>query len=901
MRPFVNSIYKLLDVRPGERREFLLLVLYTFFMGIFLALYYTVANTLFLKSYGPGWLPYGFIAMGLGGFLVVRGFSWLQRKMDPGRSFLLATGFMLGMSLLFWLGVKGSAAAWLDKALPFVLFTFIGPIAALMALTLGGLVLKIFDLRQGKRLFGLLQAGETVAAIAAFFSVPVLSSHPSFQMLFGQVENFLLISAAGLVGAILVLLRLNQSLATPESNGKGPAAQPESSAPSTRPALFQGNLLKLMSAFLALSTLLIYFADFGFLGSTRLISESDDPRDLANLIGTFYGVLKIIELAMSFLSGKLLNQFGLQIGIALMPFLICLFTLLGIATGVLGPDNKTVLFLTLALIRLFDRVVRKTMEGPSFRVLYQLLPKSQQVRAQSFMEGVVVQGSTGLAGLILIGINAFFGPDLVWNLSRFLMIQLPIVGVWLWVSVRLYRAYKEELRVVLHRNTQLQFSSEEVSTAGLSEKRLWISEKAREDADQRQMRRQEVPEPDQATLPAQQLPDRLEHVQYLAEQPGDEALQKLLPFLQAPDPEVQAQAALALHQRGFSVRDPESFPASRNDLLALLDDRARTLTWHYATWNDLPKDDKFDFLRQAVSGAIGGKQKQLFQVLAFFADREETQAIEQMLTDPNNPAGSAFALEMLDISLPPEIVEKIAPLLREGSAVSKVKGVQNFYPQLRLDAEARLTDIAMADFIHVHPWIKTEALFLLAEGQTSDSETVLRALMFHADRDIREAASISLRKRQPEIWAGIDARRPPALQVQDTRHASLPALWERMRFFRRALPASWEQSFMFSALALSFQASSLAPGDIFLLPKESVLLVQNGLLMAPSAAETNPPLPLDTLLFSDWDLPHAPQKWLVQEAALLYHCPLSTFLQVVQTDPFLFQSLLQTLNHEIPA
>ena len=77
-----------LNIRPGEGMPIALLGAYSFLIGIFLALFISLANASFLAEFGVDYLPHGYIVTGVVGYLAGAALSQLQSRLPLVGSWL---------------------------------------------------------------------------------------------------------------------------------------------------------------------------------------------------------------------------------------------------------------------------------------------------------------------------------------------------------------------------------------------------------------------------------------------------------------------------------------------------------------------------------------------------------------------------------------------------------------------------------------------------------------------------------------------------------------------------------------------------------------------------------------------------------------------------------------------
>ena len=134
----LNSLFQLLNVQKvEEERPALLLLGYGFFMGVFLATYRVVIETLFLNTQGENLKEAFFISGILGVFSTVL-FTILQKHI----SFKKLAIFNLIAVFFFIAGVYLSLLSESNHIFIFILYVMLFPITSIMLLCFWGLFAK---------------------------------------------------------------------------------------------------------------------------------------------------------------------------------------------------------------------------------------------------------------------------------------------------------------------------------------------------------------------------------------------------------------------------------------------------------------------------------------------------------------------------------------------------------------------------------------------------------------------------------------------------------------------------------------------------------------------------------------------------------------------------------------
>ena len=157
-------ILKTLNIKDEEASKFTLLFFHSFTLGLFIAFYFAPANSIFISNFGSEQLPIAYIAAGIAGYLLTLLYSFLQKRVGSQKLFLNALIFMMVISIasrfaLFWVN---------ERAMSFFIFIWGWPFISLVAIETGGLVIEFLNLRQVKRLWGLINMGGVIASILGY-------------------------------------------------------------------------------------------------------------------------------------------------------------------------------------------------------------------------------------------------------------------------------------------------------------------------------------------------------------------------------------------------------------------------------------------------------------------------------------------------------------------------------------------------------------------------------------------------------------------------------------------------------------------------------------------------------------------------------------------------------------
>jgi hypothetical protein len=226
----------------------------------------------------------------------------------------------------------------------------------LTSLVFWGVAERLFNVRQGKRLFSLIGAGELAASILGGFAtpllVPVLGTH-----------NLLLVSALSLIaclGLLIVTLRTCTAPLTQEAEAESTAQ----ATPHSLTHLLKQRYVMLVVLVQMLFILVYYFIDFTFYAQTQARYQTE--AQLANFLGPFLGMVETVNLlTRTLFSSRLITRYVLRVGLLVHPLGLMGFSVLLAVTGTTAGMSPLFFWLT-ALTKLCDEVLWKAIEEPVF-------------------------------------------------------------------------------------------------------------------------------------------------------------------------------------------------------------------------------------------------------------------------------------------------------------------------------------------------------------------------------------------------------------------------------------------------------------------------------------------------------------------------------------------------------
>lgn len=423
-------IAALVPIQAGEGRAVLLFALQSFCIGVARICTISAGYALFLDAFDAAALPFVYFGIAATVLLVGGAYLRLQTWLPFTRLMLGTLGGLLLVLLAFRIGLSLPGAALVTIGLPI----FYDLLWALSNLVSGSMAGHYFTVRQGKRLFSLIEAGESLAVIGGGMLLPLLSARIG-------PANLLLVAALGVAGALVALVTIVRTLRPPRADGD--EQEPEERSTGRGPLLGE-RYLRIILALGLLSGLCYYLLDSTFFSFSSIYYG--DPATLAGFLGLFYAICELLSLlSRSLLSGRLLARYGVAPGALVQPALL-LLGVLGLIVGATFGAPPVLLFWLVLATKLIDTVTGEDINKTVTQILYQPLPAAQRLRAQTLVDTGMTPLATGLAGaLLLLGTAIGLGPlQLAWLL-------LGLVLVWLVLARLAGRAYATMLLRALER------------------------------------------------------------------------------------------------------------------------------------------------------------------------------------------------------------------------------------------------------------------------------------------------------------------------------------------------------------------------------------------------------------------------------------------------------------------
>jgi hypothetical protein len=422
---------RLLGVHPDEGRTVWLFFLHNFLLGVGTILVYVAANVLLLENNPERNLPlaYGVAALAMLATGKAYGYyehHWLLQKLAV-RVLLAAVALAGVLGVLVVVGHSVAAAV--------AIMAGYRVIYLLTNLEFWGVSAVVFDVRQGKRLFGIISAGDMPAkAMGAVLAVFI---HSNADL------PWLLATAFGAYLTALLALRATLNSHVVEAAPMARRARTQAVSPGLRRWFGDSQMVQAMC--LALLGLAAVTTGIEYLFFVNVKHRFHDEAAIMRYVGTVLVSTYLVAMLFKLLlSQHTVDRLGVRWVLVALPA-VMLLALASYAGLNRAEIESTLLYFCGLYLGL--EVLRRAVFDPVFLLLFQPLTPTERLQAHTLAKGLYEPLGMALGGGLLFALHALPGGQ-TWG--PFIWMGLLMAGVLL-LLLRTYRQYVAELQHALSR------------------------------------------------------------------------------------------------------------------------------------------------------------------------------------------------------------------------------------------------------------------------------------------------------------------------------------------------------------------------------------------------------------------------------------------------------------------
>jgi HEAT repeat protein len=220
---------------------------------------------------------------------------------------------------------------------------------------------------------------------------------------------------------------------------------------------------------------------------------------------------------------------------------------------------------------------------------------------------------------------------------------------------------------------------------------------------------------------------------------GEQATACLVGHMAHPDDGVRSEVLRGLHCCGYQA-PPEEAPLVQDQIRAETALSAGTLALQVGVGDG----DAWALLHAALGERLAHSRARLFFLLSFLYDRRVVLQARDNLSLPSAEK-RAYALEVLDVLLSPDLKAQVFPLLSDSAPAQKLQQLKPEYPQPHWDRTRCLEEIMIAAPGRFSTWTRACALYAVARLPAPALRERVIAAQSAAEPLVRETATWALR------------------------------------------------------------------------------------------------------------------------------------------------------------
>lgn len=447
---------RILNVRRSEWKMVKTLYFFEFLQGAGIAFFFTSSFALFLSKFGVGELPkifiYSAFLLWFFGFV----YSKLEARLPILTLAKYITIFIAASFLVFRLALETMPSGFL-----FLMLSWFNVLYLLNNLEFWGITSQVFDVRQGKRLFGLVSAGDIPAKFIGYSLALLLVSHIG-------TANLLWIGFFCTLASFPLLYSIEASGLIKNHKHHKVVNKGTHSVSVLVKNLSSNQLVKRIAIITVVTSSCFIIVNFSFYAKVKEALQTD--VGLAQFIAFFFAAVRMLAMIVKMIfTGRLINKLGIIKSLLITPVLMIL-----LVTAILVTDNmpgaQTISLYLFGMMAIVVDILRTSINTPVLLTLMQPLNTHERLRAHNITKGIMDPFASLFTGILLMVILNFEHNLHLAGLNYILL----LLGI-LWI-IGIYRIHKQYLVTLLKTISNRFFNNQEF-TASDSSTLNWIKDK----------------------------------------------------------------------------------------------------------------------------------------------------------------------------------------------------------------------------------------------------------------------------------------------------------------------------------------------------------------------------------------------------------------------------------------
>lgn len=437
---------KLFNVHTSELDVVKKLFWLQFFQGAGITFFFSAEFPHFLEKFPVYQLPWVMI---ISAFLLwLTGFIYAKLEHSiPFKPFNIGMIFIMAISMLF---VRIGNAVFTGDWFDYFSLAWFYVLYLLNNLGFWGIVAQLFDIRQSKRLFGVVSSGEILAKLFGYSLAYIIVGYTG-------TLNLLFIGVVCMLGSIpffLSISKIEERLFAHDHHGHTKIHHAHKNKVSNLVTNFLNNKIIFRIAIISLlSAASLIIVNYGLYAKVK--EGRHDDIELAKFMTFFTSGLMILALiTKSLFTGRLATYLGVKKSLYIMPVAMIILAFVIIAGRSMSKSDEILFYLFGATAIIVD-VLKMSIFTPVLLAAMQPLPTHERLRAHNIVKGIMDPFATLFSGVLLISLFWIQGDV---NLMTLCYILLILGGIWLIGVNRVNNVY---LKMLVNTISSRFFSQEE--------------------------------------------------------------------------------------------------------------------------------------------------------------------------------------------------------------------------------------------------------------------------------------------------------------------------------------------------------------------------------------------------------------------------------------------------------
>jgi AAA family ATP:ADP antiporter len=433
-----KNLLGFLSSNEEERNQVALMLATGFFFGTYIATFQVTAESLFLNQMSDR-ITQAFLFSGILGIVSTMLFSFFQNRVKFISLTIASIAVIVVItSLVYYYYRFGDPAN--RSYILFLMYCLTGPVTAILLLCYWGIFGRLFNFKQSKRIIGWIDTGQLIAIILANFFIPFTA------IFFRNTSDYLIVCNISIVASLVFVIIIASRFKLTKND---PREFDDTVKKETKfNQMFKDRYIVTLAWFLIVSMVTFIFNQYSF--QTLLNQQYPVQRDLTNFLAYFNGTIYLLSLIMqTFVNDRILGTYGMRVSLLILPVVTCIFALGSFITSIFfgyslesSPQAFVFFFLFIALTRLFNGMLRESLENPVYKLLFIPLDGRYRFGIQSKIEGVINESGRLIAGVLVFG----FGLSIYFKIFWIPPIILGLGAVYIYLARSIYNGYKNKIR-----------------------------------------------------------------------------------------------------------------------------------------------------------------------------------------------------------------------------------------------------------------------------------------------------------------------------------------------------------------------------------------------------------------------------------------------------------------------